>query len=215
MLVRKDRKRSVTDEGELGFELGRISLEDSDAILDEAFQTGAQEYNPQEAYLVQQTAIEELELLEEPSSLCTELTTIEPLAAGLQELQLKQTQIWLHEANMQIEDLTLELERSARSQAEQYSKLMRQLEYKERDMKREEQAADNAQAKLYEQEVNMQAQMREMRSHLQAQQAQTTVLQQALEAAKAQHAQVHLQAGRPVWFVYIQYISQPGATYNF
>lgn len=64
--------------------------------------------------------------------MCTELTTIEPLAAGLQELQLKQTQIWLHEANMQIEDLTLELERSARSQAEQYSKLMRQLEYKER-----------------------------------------------------------------------------------
>ncbi|KAL3131738.1 hypothetical protein ABBQ38_007457 [Trebouxia sp. C0009 RCD-2024] len=197
MLVRKDSTRSVTDEGELGIELGTsISPEDFDAILDETFHAGAQEHNPQEAYLVQQTAnrvFEELELLEvgpqEPSCLCTDLKGTEPFAAGLQELQLEQTQLCLHEANMQIEDLTLELERSARTQAEQYSKLTRQLEYTTRDMRREEKAADAAQAKLYEQETNMQAQMREMRSHLQAQQAQTTVLQQALEAAKAQHAQ--------------------------
>ncbi|KAL3131732.1 hypothetical protein ABBQ38_007451 [Trebouxia sp. C0009 RCD-2024] len=54
---------------------------------------------------------------------------------------------------------------------------------------REEKVAGDAQTKLYEQEMNLQAQMREMRGHLQAQQAHTTALQQALEAAKAQHAQ--------------------------
>lgn len=70
-----------------------------------------------------------LALFQEPSCLCTDLKGTEPFAAGLQELQLEQTQLCLHEANMQIEDLTLELERSARTQAEQYSKLTRQLEY--------------------------------------------------------------------------------------
>ena len=49
--------------------------------------------------------------------------------AGLQELELEQTQLCLHEANLHVNDLTLELERSARTQAEQYSKLTLQLEY--------------------------------------------------------------------------------------
>lgn len=54
------------------------SPQDSDAILDEAFQTGAQEYNPQEAYLVQQTAIEELELLEVGPQLTSALAPVQP-----------------------------------------------------------------------------------------------------------------------------------------
>ncbi|KAL3131730.1 hypothetical protein ABBQ38_007450 [Trebouxia sp. C0009 RCD-2024] len=196
MLFRKDSTTSLTDEAELNPELeANISPEEFDTILEKASKAGAQGCDTQDAQLVQwaaDRAFEELVVLEaqpqEPSAWCNDLT-LQPFAAGLPELQLEEMQACLHQANLKIDDLTVELERSARTQADQYSKLTLQLEYTTRDMKREEKAADDAQGRLREQEMTMNARMREMRGHLQAQQAQTTALQQALEAAKAQHAQ--------------------------
>lgn len=57
------------------------SLQDFDAILDETFHAGAQEHNPQEAYLVQQTAnrvFEELELLEVGPQVTSALAPVQP-----------------------------------------------------------------------------------------------------------------------------------------
>ena len=60
--------------------------------------------------------------------MCQALTRTQLCAAGPQELMLEQTQM-RHNANENIDYLTLELEQSARTQADQYSKLTRQLEY--------------------------------------------------------------------------------------
>ena len=73
-----------------------------------------------------------LALCQGPSSLCKDMVTTQPIAAGLQELELEQTHLCLHEASSTVDYLSLELERSARTQAEQYSKLRLELEYKTR-----------------------------------------------------------------------------------
>ena len=64
--------------------------------------------------------------------MCQALTTTQLCAAGPQELELEQKQFCLHKADEKIDSLTLELEQSAWTQADQYSKLTRQLEYTRR-----------------------------------------------------------------------------------